>query len=105
MKENKKIVFFSNTFDWIIFRDAENDNITSCITYMDTEAAIKRKDNIIYTTSLQHLNLNIDDYDIYIAYKGKLIHIYEGMKLKHRSTLNKHHNLIDMIKSNYFDYI
>jgi hypothetical protein len=105
MKTNKKIVFFSNTFDWVIYRNTEADNITTCITFTDTEAALQRQDDIIYTTSLIHLSLNIENYDVYIAYKGKIIHLYDGMELKNRTTLNKYHNIVDMIKDNYFDDI
>ena len=61
----KKIVFFPRTFDWLIFKDGEAETqgveITPCITFMDTEQALKRKDNIIYTTSLSILSFfNLD---------------------------------------------
>ena len=103
----KKIVFFPRTFDWIIFKDGEAESkdveITPCITFMDTEQALKRKEDIIYTTSLSHLSLNIEGYDTYIANKGKLIHIYEGLKIPNGCELTKYHDLIEMIKINYFN--
>ena len=103
--KNKQIYFFPRFVDWILFReDIEDDNnITPCITYIDTELAINRGDNIIHTTSLSHLKLNIDGYDVYIVNKGKTIHVYEGLKIPNGCELNKYHDLIEMIKIDYFN--
>lgn len=51
--------------------------------YCETEAAIKRGDQCIITTSIAHISFDIIDkgYDVYLCYKDKKVKVEEGMML------------------------
>lgn len=74
----KKIVFVLNINDWLEFYKVYDDYL-ECITYQDTEEAIKQKKNNIMTTSIIHCTKKLmDEYEVELFYKDKMYKLNEN---------------------------
>ena len=74
-------------------------------TYIDTELAIRRGENVIHTTSMAHFHFDLIDlgYDIYVHYNGKKIKVEPGMSLMSGKELRRGHNIRKIFVAHAFD--
>ena len=101
----KYITFVLDSFDLEEYKVSIFQDTVLCESYFDTKDALDRKEDDIWTYDLAHLSFDLIDmgYHIVLAYGGKYLTCYPGMKTIGEKEIRKGHNLLKMLTGGYFN--